>query len=226
MLRSAGRIAATIALTTTALVAAAPASAAFITFEEAVFTGLDDKLIDQDFPGYAGLEWDHVAATYVPGNFGPGATGWYVGVGCPTSTANMPGLPCHGAYNQAPSNTISSLSGLITLNSLNLTSPIGSRFVMITDSLGRSSGVIPLTDTKRSLIELNWTGISYFNITNVDSSGNPISAPGANWVMDNVTINAPIPEPASVVLLLAGLLAGLPFIMRRRNPMRDRLLPT
>ena len=217
MFGCAERILVALALTATALVASAPAAATVLDFEEAVFTGVDDKLIDQDFLGYGGLGWDHVAATYVPGNFGPGSTGWYVGVGCPTSTANMLGLPCHGAYNQAPTNTIGSLSGLITLNSLDLTAPLGSGFVEITDSSGRSSGVIALTDSARSLIQLNSTGISYFKISNVDSNGNPLSAAGASWVMDNLTINEPIPEPASIVLTLAGLLVSAPFVMRRRR---------
>jgi len=217
MFRSAERILVAMALATTALVGAAPASATVLGFEESVFTGINDTLIDQDFPGYGGLGWDHVAATYVPGNFAPGASGWFVAVGCSPSTANTLGLACHGAYNQAPTNTITSLSGLITLNSLDLASPVGSRFVKITDSAGRSSGVIALTDSARSLIQLNWTGISYFKISNVDSSGNPVSAPSANWVMDNLTINAPIPEPASAVLVLAGLLASFPLMMRRRT---------
>ena len=216
MLQSAPRILVAIALTATALAVAAPASATVFGFEESVFTRNDDLSIEQVFPGYGGLGWDQVAATYVPENIPSGFPGWYVGVGCSPSTANTPGLACHGAYNQASTNTISSLSGLITLNSLYLTSPFGSGLVKITDSLGRSSGVISLTESARTLIQLNWAGISYFKISNVDSSGNPVSISRATWVMDDLTINTPVPEPASAVLVLAGLLASVPLMMRRR----------
>lgn len=78
-------------------------------------------------------------------------------------------------------------------------------------SLGETSLLIPGTDNVMHTLSLNLSGISYV----VFGSRGP-SLNGSSVYADNLTFDAPVPEPGTWVLMLAGF-AGIGWRLRRRD---------
>jgi len=78
---------------------------------------------------------------------------------------------------------------------------------LLNGSVVDTSPSYTITTSAPQFIELDWTGINELIISNT----------GQQWVMDNFTFGAgPVPEPASMALLSAGLF-GLGLLRHRRT---------
>jgi hypothetical protein len=130
----------------------------------------------------------------------PDLGGWYAAVGC--NTSNQPG--CTGVVNgngtvlYAETQIVSS-AGPFNLESADWTSSLGTQTVTFE---GMQSGVVAFTHTAvltqaRLPVTFDWPAIDRLVIRQSSGGGNV-------WVMDNFTY-APVPEPSSAMLLLAGL---------------------
>jgi hypothetical protein len=63
---------------------------------------------------------------------------------------------------------------------------------------------------------LGGTGLSYLTVTHPDIAYVTLHDQGGYWMVDNITTDAPVPEPSSVVALLMGL-GGLAASRRRTS---------
>ncbi len=70
------------------------------------------------------------------------------------------------------------------------------------------------------LFQLVPFGAAWVNLTSVvfDGNGSPDTANGDYWAVDNIVVNAPVPEPSSIGAFCLGLL-GLTSLARRRRAM-------
>lgn len=161
--------------------------------------------------GYGGLSWDNLYANFTA----PGASGSYTGFNPGTVSSS---IALYNGYGDAAS--ISS-STAFTFNSAYLTAAWNDGLqIQVT---GYSNG----TQTYSSLLTASATQATLFNFDWVDvdritfsaSGGTQIyfTGGGTNFVLDNLTINAPVPEPTTYAMVLAGLAVVGAFSRRRQK---------
>ena len=179
----------------------AAADAAVITFDDV--TTQPQATIPN---GYAGLNWTNfgvINGTLQTNGYKNGrASGDYVAFTGGGSTATI----------TAPSGTFDFNSAWITgawHNNLNVTVSgfVGTTLLYSQTVVAGSAGA--------TLFTFNYDDIT--RVTFTPFGGTPVYGPGTHAAIDNLTINAPIPEPAALAMLP---LAGLLMLRRRRGSHR------
>jgi hypothetical protein len=187
---------------TAALIIAAfgfqPARATVLTF---------DDLLGNENPvpnGYGGFNWNNQTTV---GSFDPTAYGYQnTGYNCGTVSGRNVIFNYGGA---SPVEIALATTGTFTYIGAFFTAAWGAETLSFT---GLRNGVVVdrsgnynINTTSPQFIDLDWTGIDELIISNT----------GQQWAMDNFTFTAtPVPEPATMALLGAGIL-GVGLLRRR-----------
>jgi hypothetical protein len=64
-------------------------------------------------------------------------------------------------------------------------------------------------------------GLSFLTVNHPDLAYVQLHDHGGYWMIDNISTDAPVPEPASLLSVVVGA-AGLIYLRRRRQPMNNR----
>lgn len=205
-MRSIVRHTLSLALATSMLAAAVPASAALITFDDLgtnAFTAIPNS--------YQGFTWDYWASIN-GANYGP--SGYANGVVSGGNSA----CACASDFGQA-TQSISSASSF-TLGSGYFTSAWNDGATLSVVGLSGATTLFSTTATLNtsgpSLLNFNWSGID--KVTFAITGGTPSALPGGGdyFALDNLTITSDVPEPASWAMMIGGFgLVGA--AMRRRR---------
>jgi hypothetical protein len=190
------------------------AFATVLTFEDASGDFLSPLL------NYGGFTWifsgNEIRSVDVPSNEPTSLVGAYNGVGCPTTT--LPGTRgCNGAFpfrNPAGTNTPTAITRSgdpFVFDQADLTSLRGTESLTVE---GYLAGVLKFTTTLALTINrqtFTFGGPAIDQVRIFQANGTD------PWVMDNFQYSAPVPEPGTIALLLAGLVLLGSVAHRRRS---------
>ncbi|KAB7644440.1 PEPxxWA-CTERM sorting domain-containing protein [Polymorphobacter fuscus] len=195
-----------LALATSMLAAAVPASAALITFDD-----LGTDAFEAIPNSYHGFTWDFWASINAA-NYGP--SGYANGVVPGGNSA----CACASDFGQT-TQSISSV-GKFTLGSGYFTSAWNDGATLSVVGLSGATTLFSTTavlDTSGpSLLTFNWSGIDKVTFAIAGGSSAGMGGSGNYFALDNLTVTSDVPEPASWAMMIAGFgLVGA--VMRRRR---------
>lgn len=194
------------AIAVAALSALTGAQATVITFDDSTTT-----YYETISNGYAGLNWDNFAIVT------KNASGLN-----PSGYVNGNVSPDHEAFNLYGTLASFSSTSLLTLNSAYFTGAWNDGLNIQVN--GYEGGVLKytttfdVTTTAPKLVTFNWDkvdSVSFSSFGGANTAG--YSGGGTQFVMDNLTVNAAVPEADAYLLTLSGILVVGALARRRKS---------
>lgn len=194
-------------LAATALIGAlsvSPASAETITFDD--LAGNASMIAN----GYGGLNWSNFGAFNGSGY----ATSGYV-------NGRVSGL--NTAFNSGGTPASFSATTPFTLNSGYFTGAWNNGLVIsvvgLVDGLQAYSDSFTVDATGPSLHIFNWSNLSSVRFSSAGGVNAGLSGAGNHFVLDNLTIDGAVPEPATWAMMMMGI-GAIGFAMRRKSAVK------